>query len=126
MTDTLNVGHLLTQWRQRAQLLREHGAPHHAELVEHLAAQLDRALAAGGDEALSLVEAARESGYTADHLGALVKRSVIPNAGRPGAPRIRRSDLPHKQPGRPSKKEAGAVDVTSIAQAFKTNKERER
>lgn len=126
MATTLSVGYLPQQWRERAQLLREHGAPDHAQLLEHLATQLDRALAAGGDEALTLVEAAKESGYTSDHLGSLLKRGVIPNAGRPKAPRIRRSDVPHKsaeRPGRPSKKE-GAVDVSSIAQAFKPTKKK--
>ena len=43
-----------------------------------------------------LVEAARESGYSADHLGRLVRDGKIPNAGRPGAPRIARRDLPRK------------------------------
>ena len=45
--------------------------------------------------------AARVSGYTADHLGALVKRGKIPNAGRTGAPRIRRQDVPRKKPDVP-------------------------
>ena len=92
------------QWRETAHLLREHGAPDHARLVEHLAAQLDGALAAGGDEALTLVEAAKESGYSPDYLGGLVRKGKIPNAGRSNAPRIRRSQLPTKKsskPGRP-------------------------
>ena len=45
---------------------------------------------------LSLVEAASESGYSADHLGRLVRDGKIPNAGRPGAPRIARKHLPRK------------------------------
>ena len=114
---------LPTQWRERAQLLREHGAPDHARLVEHLATELDQVLAAGGDITLNLQEAARESGYSAGHLGALLKRGVIPNAGRPGSPRIRRSDLPHKsdqKPGRPSKK--SAANAATIANAFRERK----
>ncbi|MDE2782551.1 MAG: hypothetical protein OXK77_06320, partial [Gemmatimonadota bacterium] len=47
------------------------------------------------------VEAARESGYSADHLGRLVRDGRIPNAGRPGAPRIARTDLPRKAPAEP-------------------------
>lgn len=101
---TSSPGDLPTHWRQRAQLLREHGAPDHARLVEHLAGELDHALAVGGDEALTLVEAARESGYSPDYLGGLVRKGKIPNAGRLNAPRIRRSHLPTKKsskPGRP-------------------------
>ena len=41
-------------------------------------------------------EAARRSGYSADHLGRLVRDGKIPNAGRPGAPSIARRGLPRK------------------------------
>ncbi len=45
---------------------------------------------------LTLTEAAEESGFSADHLGRLVHDGKIPNAGRPGAPRISRRHLPRK------------------------------
>src|SRR5438128_326539 len=48
------------------------------------------------NELLNLREAARQSGYSADHLGRKLKSGEIPNAGRPGAPRIRLRDLPRK------------------------------
>ena len=41
-------------------------------------------------------EAARRSGYSADHLGRLVRNGKIPNSGRPGTPSIARRDLPRK------------------------------
>ena len=44
----------------------------------------------------SLVEASRESGYSADHLGRLVREGKTPNAGRPGARRVALKDLPRK------------------------------
>ena len=98
-------GDLPTQWRQRAQLLREWGSdPHTARLWEMAAGELDHALGAGGDEALCLVEAAEESGYSADYLGSLIRRGKIPNAGRKHSPKIRRFHLPTKKstkPGRP-------------------------
>ncbi len=45
---------------------------------------------------LTLSQAARESGYGADHIARLVRQGKIRNAGRPHAPRIRRADLPRK------------------------------
>ena len=44
---------------------------------------LEEALAAENDEVLTLQRAAAESGYSADHLGRLVREGKIPNAGRP-------------------------------------------
>ncbi len=120
---TTSPKHLPQLWRTRAEVLRENGAPNHARLLEHVAGELDRAIAAGGDEALSLVQAARQSGYSAGHLGSLIARNVIPNAGRPGSPRIRRSDLPTKdgkKPGRPSRK--SKAEATRIATAFREEK----
>lgn len=49
-----------------------------------------------GDELLTLRRAAVLSGYSADHLGRLVKQGVVPNAGRKGSPRIRLVDLPKR------------------------------
>src|SRR4051812_9726264 len=97
---------LSATWRQRADFLRDYGDTNIARLWELAARELDAALEAHGDDTLSLKDAARESGYTADHLGLLVKRGAIPNAGRSGAPRIRRVDLPIGEaegPGRPSR-----------------------
>jgi hypothetical protein len=102
--ETSIPGDLPTVWRKRAHWLREFGDPNSARLWDHRCRELDAALKVLGEEALSLTEAARESGYTADHLGAMVKRGTIPNGGRTGAPRIRRHDLPQKRcggPGRP-------------------------
>jgi len=65
-----------------------------AESCDAMLAELGAAL-----EALSLPQAASESGYSADHLAREVRVGRIPNAGRRGAPRIRRGDLPRK-PGR--------------------------
>jgi len=45
---------------------------------------------------LNLQQGAVESGYSADHLGRLVKDGAIPNAGRQKAPKVLRKDLPRK------------------------------
>jgi hypothetical protein len=67
-----------------------------ARAYELAASDLEAALEEGAKEALTLTEAADESGYSADHLGRLVRDGKIPNAGRPGAPRIARRSLPAK------------------------------
>jgi hypothetical protein len=116
-------GDLPAVWRERAETLRTYGDPNSARLWNIAAVELERAMEVFGQETLSLTEAARESGFTADHLGALVKRGKIPNAGRTGAPRIRRIDLPQKRlggPGRPPRPQS--VDrehVRRIANSFK-------
>ena len=79
--------------------------PPDAARVWTLAAEeLAQVFEARDAEALTLSEAARESGYSADHLGSLIRQQTIPNAGRSGAPRIRRADSPQRnaeRPGRP-------------------------
>ena len=64
--------------------------------LETCAAELEATLRERDETTLSLTDAARESGYSADHLGRLVRDGKIPNAGRPGAPRIALRHLPRK------------------------------
>jgi hypothetical protein len=114
------------RWRERAAFLREYGDANGGRLWELAALELRAALAAHNEATLSLSEAARASGYSADHLGRLVKRGVIPNAGRAGAPRLRRADVPIKAPngpGRPSRESVAKNDpackhAKSVARAF--------
>lgn len=109
-------------WRERADWLRQFGDPNSARLWDTAARELDEALQAHGT--YSLTEAAKLSGFTADHLSSLIKKGRIPNAGREGAPRIRRSDLPIKRaggPGRPkaaSPLDVGKEQARKIAESF--------
>jgi hypothetical protein len=90
---------LASVWRRRAADLRHWAAAEGAAVAWECAAkELEAALRCDGGELLTLAEAARESGYTVDHLGRDIARGKIPNAGRLHAPRVRRSDLP-KKPG---------------------------
>lgn len=84
------------EWRSKAELFRDHEEVSLAIAYETCAAALEEALASEGDVALTLNEAAEESGYSAEHLGRLVRDGKIPNAGRLGAPRIACRDLPRK------------------------------
>jgi hypothetical protein len=72
-----------------------------AKLLDSVLADLDAVFASEATETLTLREAARESGYSEDHLARLVRSGVIPNAGRPRAPRVQRADVPRKASGLP-------------------------
>ena len=87
---------LASRWRSKAELFREHEERSLALAYEKCARELEDALDERGSAALTLAQAAEQSGYSADHLGRLVREGKIPNAGRPGAPKIRVSDLPNK------------------------------
>ncbi len=100
---TSNPGDLPTTWRERAAFLQQFGDPASARLWQYAAVELEAALKAVGDETLTLVEAAALSGYSADHLGHLVRHGKLRNVGRKNAPRIRRADLPIKSPTRPGR-----------------------
>lgn len=95
-TEYPSVEALPASWRKRAKTLRRYASESPAVALERCAAELEDTLRERDKTTFSLVEAARESGYTADHLGRLVRDGRIPNAGRPGAPRIARRDLPRK------------------------------
>jgi hypothetical protein len=116
-------GDLPALWRERAETLRTYGDSTCARLWDIAAAELERAMELFAAETLSLTEAARESGYTADHIGSLVKRGKIPNAGRTNAPRIHRHDLPPKKKpggrGRPARPKSvpSRNDIHAIAQS---------
>ena len=47
-------------------------------------------------EALTLGQAAGESGYTYSALEKMLRRGELPNVGERGSPRVRRGDLPRK------------------------------
>ena len=87
---------LRARWEAEAATLRRRGASAHADLLDSVLADFDAAQTMQDAEACTLAEAARISGYTADHLGRLVKDGTLRNVGRPRAPRVRLTDLPRK------------------------------
>ena len=96
MSDRPTVEGLPADWRRQAKSLRRYGGETPATAIERCADDLEATLVERDETTFSLVEASRESGYSADHLGRLVRDGKIPNAGRPGAPRIALKDLPRK------------------------------
>lgn len=87
---------LADRWAVDASKLRQYGAVEAAAAAELHAAELREAVAAANREALTLAEASLLGGYSVEHLRHLVADGTIPNAGRRGSPRIRRSDVPMK------------------------------
>jgi hypothetical protein len=65
-------------------------------LLDLVLAEFDEVSRLETESLLNLTEAARECGYSPDALGRMIRSGRIPNHGHPGAPRIRRSDLPRK------------------------------
>lgn len=101
---------LLVSWREDAEKLEQYGQETLAKACRRHADELEAALRSAADEALSLAQAARESGYSPDRLRHLVTEGKIPNAGRKGSPRIKRGDLPSK-----GNVKRGRYDATAAA-----------
>ena len=100
-TKPPSVERLPADWRKQAKALRRYGGETPATAIERCADDLETTIRERDETTLSLVEAARESGYSRDHLGRLVRDGKIPNAGRPNAPRIARIHVPLKAPSDP-------------------------
>lgn len=115
----------VTDIREKARELRDtFGDEARARALEWAATRLEAALGALRDQPLTLDQAARESGYSAGHLGRFVREGKIPNAGRPNAPRIRRGDLPAKAGVLRPEPAAAMVDRRQIARSVVTSRGR--
>jgi hypothetical protein len=87
---------LIVQWRELAEMLRAEGCPEVAAARERCASELETSLHKHDNEALSVNQAASESGYSAEYLRRLLRDTPALNAGRTGKPLILRRDLPRK------------------------------
>jgi len=102
---------LIARWRSEAELLRRYGDDAMARMCEMHAREVEDVFESSGAEPLTLSQASVESGFSADHLGRLLRDGALPNAGRRGAPRIRRADLPAKSRER-SRRPLASADAT--------------
>jgi len=112
-------------WRHRASDL-EAFAPAAAAAFREAAETLEATLMRAADELLNLEQAAVVSGFSADHLGRLVRDGRIPNRGRPNAPRVRRGDLPKKAGAvpLPIARSSSQFSVRRIAESVTTRTKR--
>jgi len=107
----------VTKWADEAHAMRNRGAlVNGAALLEEVLRDFEAATSDFQAETLSLGNAARESGYSVDYLGRLVREGRIPNAGRPNAPKIKRSDLPRKASSLQRRDPCTHLDATTPGQ----------
>lgn len=86
---------LAQHWRVTADSVRRY-SPDFARFLEAVAEDRDVYEKEHHLEALTLVQAAKASGYTPDHISRLIAEGRIENVGKKGAPGTRRGDLPRK------------------------------
>ena len=82
-------------FRNKADHLRRY-APEVAAAWEDAATLVEEWDRERAQEELTRDEAAKESGYTPDHISRLIAEKRIKNVGRKGKPLVRRGDLPRK------------------------------
>ncbi len=91
--NTARLQSLAAAWRDEADLLRRRGLEREARMVESFASDLEQRLREWELQALTLEQAATELGLKYDTVQRRVACGELPNAGRKGAPRVRRCHL---------------------------------
>jgi hypothetical protein len=109
------VGRLPEEFRDRAADLEPY-APAAAVAFRDAAARVEQAMWDAEREPLTLREAARLSGYSADHLSRLIGQGKLRNVGRKHAPLVLRGDLPTRPraSAQPLELAAGAADTMPV------------
>jgi hypothetical protein len=95
LTDSTPVA-LIVQWRELAEILKAEGCSDVAAARERCASELETCLHKLDSEALSVEQAASETGYNRGSLRRMLRDKPDLNAGRKGKPLILRRDLPRK------------------------------
>jgi hypothetical protein len=102
----VNGPELLDRLRARAAEFRRLDAQvDGAKLIDEILVHLETVVNGDEMETLTIAQAAKQSGYSEDHIGRLIRNGTIPNVGKTGAPRVLAADLPRK----PARRVAGAV-----------------
>ena len=101
--------------RLRAELAvfqRWHAEPY-VTAIQRMIDDWEAMTAAESEQEYTLTDAAALCGYSADHLGKLVRDGMLRNYGRSGSPRVRRGDLPKRLTRARSDLRSGA-DVSTV------------
>ena len=102
---------LAARWREEAELLRRRGQPTLAAMAESYADELEEELRQADLEALTLKQAAEESGFSYSAIQKMVNTGQLPNVGDKHRPRVRRGDLPRKAGRLRSQRNDGQPDL---------------
>lgn len=105
---------LADSWEEEAQSFRQRGLEREARMAESFAKEFRARLREWETESLTVADASDESEYSERRLRELLSKGKVPNAGKAGAPRIRRRDLPAK-PGSEGSTLEVADDSASLA-----------
>jgi hypothetical protein len=91
---TVNID-VITRWEnRRSEFEKLHAQVDGASLVGQFLRDLDDL--AGGELPVSLSAASERTGYSADHLGRLIRSGRLTDYGRKHAPRVKVSECPQK------------------------------
>ena len=104
---------LRSDWEAAAAAAEKIGDTRGATIYRALLLDVTQRAESAGDELLDLEAAARESGYSRQRIRKLIASGELPNAGRKGAPAVRRRDLPRK----PGAKQRPAGSLNAAADA---------
>ncbi len=122
----------LRDMREKWALRRQEGADFNARVdlitvCEAVLEDIDTLLTHRESDVLTLAEASHVSGYSRGHLARLIRTGHIGNAGRQGAPRIRRKDLQTKPGHLPDDRTPLQIEPASkehVVRSFVTNSRR--
>ncbi len=119
--DLSPLQELPERWREEADRYEADGALVQADaLLRRMASELTEALDKWWTEPLGLQQAAEEAGLTYRAMQKRIERRQVPNAGRKGAPLVRRCDLydgggPRLEAGEPDLAEEVLVSLRTGA-----------
>lgn len=116
------LAEFVSRWEQRAEEYRRIGvAADAARVVGELLCDLRNASDSAEAELLTLRQAAKQCGYSEEHIGRLVREGRIPNGGRRGSPRVRVGDLPTRREF--AKARSRSYDVNADARTLRNGRQ---
>lgn len=112
---------LIASWeRRRDTYARVNAVVDGAKLIDEFLADV-RDYESESARPITLREAAALTGYSAEHLGRLIRQGCIPNVGRRYAPRVLVTDLPRRREF--ARTRTGSYDVNADARTLRNGRQ---